>query len=237
MNWTCNTFVPVDGSTMTLGDIKVTDGFVNSAITFLQPNGLTKTVYSEGLGKTVREQYVYWFAEDDPEQGEGWYFMQDEDGEYNQNARVIAVGEGYYVQGNGSEIGESLVFSGAVKDSATALEVTTAQMNWFGNCSPTKITLGDISVSDGFINSAITFLQPNGLTKTVDSEGLGKTVREQYVYWFAEDDPEQGAGWYFMQDEDGEYNQNAREIEAGEGFYVQGNGSEIGESIVIPSAL
>ena len=237
MNWTCNTFVPVDGATMTLGDIKVTDGFVNSAITFLQPSGLTKTVYSEGLGKTVREQYVYWFEEDDPEQGEGWYFMQDEDGEYNQNSRVIALGEGYYVQGTSKEIGESLIFSGAVKDSATTLEVTSAQMNWFGNCSPTKITLGDIAVSDGFVNSAITFLQPSGLTKTVYSEGLGKTVREQYVYWFAEDDPEQGAGWYFMQDEDGEYNQNTREIEAGEGFYVQGTSKEIGESIVIPSAL
>ena len=53
----------------------------------------------------------------------------------------------------------------------------------------------------------------------------------------AEDDPEQGAGWYFKADEDGEYNQNAREIEAGEGFYVRGSASEIGESIVIPSAL
>ena len=38
MNWTCNTFVPVNGATLTLGDIKVTDGFVNSAITFLQPS-------------------------------------------------------------------------------------------------------------------------------------------------------------------------------------------------------
>ena len=236
MNWTCNTFKPVGDATLTLGDIKVTDGFVNSAITFLQPNGLTKTVYSEDLGKTVREQYVYWFAEDEPEEGEGWYFMQDDDGEYNQNSRVIALGEGYYVQGTISEIGESLVFSGEVPG-ATPLEITSAQMNWFGNCSPTKITLGDITVSEDFVNSAITFLQPSGLTMTVYSDDLEKTVREQYVYWFAEDEPEQGAGWYFMQDDDGEYNQNAREIEAGAGFYVQGTISEIGESIVIPSAL
>ena len=237
MNWTCNTFVPVNGETMTLGDITVTEGFVNSAITFLQPSGLTKEVYCEGLGKTVREQYVYWFEEDDPEQGAGWYFKADEDGEFNQNSRVIALGEGYYVQGTGKEIGESLIFSGTVKDTSTALVTTTAQMNWFGNCSPTKITLGDITVSEGFVNSAITFLQPDGLTKEVYSEGLEKTVREQYVYWFEEDDPEQGAGWYFKADEDGEFNQNAREIEAGAGFYVQGTGKEIGESIVIPSAL
>ena len=237
MNWTCNTFAPVSGATLTLGDIKVTDGFVNSAITFLQPSGLGKTVYCEGLGKTVYEQYVYWFAEDDPEDGEGWYFKADKDGEYNQNSRVIALGEGYYVQGNSKEIGESLIFAGAVKDTSTALEITTAQMNWFGNCSPTKITLGDITVSDGFVNSAVTFLLPSGLGKTVYSEGLGKTVYEQYVYWFAEDDPEDGEGWYFKADKDGEYNQNAREIEAGEGFYVQGNSKELGEEIVIPSAL
>ena len=236
MNWTCNTFKPVTGSTLTLGDIKATDGFVSSAITFLQPNGLVKTVYSEGLGKTVNEQYVYWFAEDDPEQGEGWYFKADDDGEYNQNSRVIALGEGYYVQGASSEIGEALIFSGEVPG-ATTLEITSAQMNWFGNCSPTKITLGDITVSDGVVSSAITFLQPSGLVKTVYSEGLGKTVNEQYVYWFAEDDPEEGAGWYFKADDDGEFNQNAREIEAGEGFYIQGASSEIGESIVIPSAL
>ena len=237
MNWTCNTFKPVDGATLTLGDITVTEGFVNSAITFLQPSGLTKEVYCEELGKTVREQYVYWFEEDDPEQGAGWYFKQDVDGEFNQNARVIALGEGYYVQGTSSEIGESLIFSGAVQDAPTALEITSAQMNWFGNCSPTKITLGDITVSEDFVNSAITFLQPSGLTKEVYCEGLGKTVREQYVYWFEEDDPEQGAGWYFKQDVDGEFNQNTRAIEAAEGFYVQGTSSEIGESIVIPSAL
>ena len=237
MNWTCNTFAPVSGATLTLGDIKVTDGFVNSVITFLQPSGLTKTVYSEGLEKTVNEQYVYWFADDDPEDGEGWYFKADKDGEFNQNSRVIAFGEGYYVQGNSKEIGESLIFAGAVKDTPTALEIASAQMNWFGNCSPTKITLGDITVSDNFVNSSIVFLQPNGLAKTIASEDLGKTVNEQYVYWFADDDPEDGEGWYFKADKDAEYNQNAREIEAGEGFYVQGTAKEIGESIVIPSAL
>jgi hypothetical protein len=114
MNWTCNTFVPVNGDTMTLGDIKVTEGFVNSAITFLQPSGLGKTVYSEDLGKTVKEQYVYWFEEDDPEQGAGWYFKQDEDGEFNQNARVIEAGEGFYVQGTSSEIGEAIVIPSAL---------------------------------------------------------------------------------------------------------------------------
>ena len=114
MNWTRNTFVPVDGSTMTLGDIKVTDGFVSSAITFLQPSGLTKEVYSEDLEKTVREQYVYWFEEDEPEQGAGWYFKADVDGEYNQNAREIEAGEGFYVQGVSSEIGESIVIPSAL---------------------------------------------------------------------------------------------------------------------------
>ena len=239
MNWTCNTFVPVgkSKSAVTLGDIKVTEDFVNSSIVFLQPNGLTKEVYSDDLEKTVREQYVYWFAEDDPEQGEGWYFKQDVDGEYNQNARIVALNEGFYVQGTAMELGESLIFSGEVANDSTVFEIATAQMNWTGNCSPAAITLGDITVSEDFVNSSIVFLQPSGLTKEVYSDDLEKTVREQYVYWFAEDDPEQGAGWYFKQDVDGEYNQNAKVIGAGEGFYVQGNAMEIGESIVIPSAL
>ena len=114
MNWTCNTFVPVNGETMTLGDIKVTEGFVNSAITFLQPSGLTKEVYCEGLGKTVREQYVYWFEEDEPEQGAGWYFKQDVDGEFNQNSREVESGDGFYIQGTSKEIGESIVIPSAL---------------------------------------------------------------------------------------------------------------------------
>ena len=114
MNWTCNTFKPVDGATLTLGNITVTEGFVNSAITFLQPSGLTKEVYCEELGKTVREQYVYWFEEDDPEQGAGWYFKQDVDGEFNQNTRAIEAAEGFYVQGTSSEIGESIVIPSAL---------------------------------------------------------------------------------------------------------------------------
>ena len=160
----------------------------------------------------------------------------DENAQYNQNSRVIALGEGYYVQGTASEIGEGLVFSGAVANDATALEVTSAQMNWFGNCSPVDITLGDITATDGLIFSAIVFLKDDGRVKTVDHAQLG-TVKEKYTYWEAGDTEDGAGGWYFEDDENAEYNQNARVIAAGEGFYLQGTASEIGQSISIPSAL
>ena len=68
----CNTFQPVgvDQDAMTLGDIKVNDDFVSSKIVFMTTGGATaKTTFG---GKTVSQEYVYWFAEDDPEDGEGW---------------------------------------------------------------------------------------------------------------------------------------------------------------------
>ena len=237
MNWTCNTFVPCDKTktTMTLGDMKGTEGFIWSAVVFLQPDGRVKTVEHAKLG-TVKEKYTYWEAGDTEDGVGGWYFEDDENAEYNQNSRIIALGEGYYVQGDPSEIGDGLVFSGAVANDATALEVTSAQMNWLGNCSPVDITLGDITATDGLIWSAIVFLKDDGRVKTVDHAQLG-TVKEKYTYWEAGDTVDGAGGWYFEDDADAKYNQNDRVIAAGEGFYIQGDPSEIGESISIPSAL
>ena len=237
MNWTCNTFVPCNKTktTMTLGDMKATDGFIWSAVVFLQPDGRVKSVEHAQLGP-VKEKYTYWEAADTEDGVGGWYFEDDENAEYNQNSRVIALGEGYYVQGTASEIGEGLLFSGEVANDATALEVTSAQMNWFGNCSPTDITLGDITATDGLIWSAIVFLRDDGRVKTVEHASLGP-VKEKYTYWEAGDTEDGAGGWYFEDDENASYNQNARVIAAGEGFYLQGTASEIGQSISIPSAL
>ena len=237
MNWTCNTFVPCDKTktTMTLGDMKGTDGLIFSAVVFLKPDGRVKTVEHAQLG-TVKEKYTYWEAGDTEDGVGGWYFEDDENAEYNQNSRIVALGEGYYVQGTASEIGEGLLFSGAVANDSTPLEVTSSQMNWFGNCSPTSITLGDITATDGLIFSAIVFLKDDGRVKTVEHAQLG-TVKEKYTYWEAGDTEDGAGGWYFEDDENAEYNQNARVIAAGEGFYVQGTASEIGESISVPSAL
>ena len=74
-----------------------------------------------------------------------------------------------------------------------------------------------------------------GATPRVDFDG-GK-VAARYVYWFAEDDPEDGAGWYLEDDEDATVNQNDVPIAAGEGFLVYRTGSESDATLTIPSAL
>ena len=66
----------------------------------------------------------------------------------------------------------------------------------------------------------------------------GKQVKAEYTYWTAEDDPEDGAGWYLAADEDAEVNQNELvTIPAGAGFLVSRNASEPDATVTLPSAL
>jgi len=96
------------------------------------------------------------------------------------------------------------------------------------------ITLGDITPSDDFSNSFITFMTAGGATAKVDFNG--KQVAAKYFYW-TEDDAEDGAGWYLQADEDAEYNQNSVELQAGEGFLVNRAAGEASATLTIPSAL
>ena len=66
-----NTFegIGIERDAMTLGDIKVNEDFIASKLVFMTTGGATaRTTFG---GKTVAKEYVYWFAEDDPEDGEG----------------------------------------------------------------------------------------------------------------------------------------------------------------------
>ena len=228
-------FTPVQGeeSAMTLGDLVPNDEFVYSSITFMTPGGATaKTTFG---GKQVAQKYVYWAADDDPEEGAGWYLYADEDGETNQNATLLPFGDGFLVQRSATETDANLVYSGAVKTTPTTKGFANSGYNICGNCSPTAITLGDITPNDEFVYSSITFMTPGGATaKTTFG---GKQVAQKYVYWAADDDPEEGAGWYLYADEDGETNQNALILEAGEGFLVQRSATETEAKLTIPSAL
>jgi hypothetical protein len=107
-NYVANTFVPVGGdkNEMTLGDIVPNDDFVDSSIQFLTPGGATATV-SFG-GKTYKATYKYWREDDEPEQGPGWYFASDTNGDYNQNSRIIAAGEAFCADISATELGASL---------------------------------------------------------------------------------------------------------------------------------
>ena len=217
---------------MTFGDIKPNDEFVNSSIQLLTSGGATAKVTVEGLG-TVKAIFSYW-DEDDASDGAGWYLDADEDAEYNQNSRVIPFGDGYLVNRAGTETGAALVYSGEV-DTEPVTKSLNADFNFLGNCSPTDITFGDITPNDKFVNSSIQLLTSGGATAKVTVEGLGN-VKAIFSYW-DEDDASDGAGWYLDADEDAEYNQNGRVIQAGSGFLVNRAGTEAGATITIPSAL
>jgi len=229
------TFIPVQGDKdeMTLGDLVPNDEFVNSRITFMTPGGATPRV-SFG-GKQVAQSYIYWREDDEPEEGAGWYLVADEDGEVNQNAVNIPFGTGFLVYRNGSETDANIVLSGAVSTDPITKSFANAQYNICGNCSPVDLTLGDLTPNEDFVNSRVTFMTAGGATPRVSFGG--KQVAQSYIYWREDDEPEEGAGWYLVADEDGEVNQNDLVIGAGQGFLVYRNGSETDATITIPAAL
>ena len=235
-NYVANTFVPVgtERSEMTLGDIQPNEDFVNSSIQFLTTGGATATVNDPNLG-TVKATYVYWTEDDEPEDGAGWYFLADDDAEYNQSSRVIPFGDAYCVDRAGNESDAGLTFAGEVQTTSVTKDLNSG-FNYIGNCSPVNVTLADILPNEDFVNSSIQFLTTGGATATVVDENLG-TVKATYVYWTEDDEPEDGAGWYFLADDDAEYNQNSRAISAGEAFCVDRAGNETDATITIPSAL
>ena len=98
------------------------------------------------------------------------------------------------------------------------------------------MTLADVKPNEEFVNSSIQFLTTGGATATVTVDGLG-TKKATYVYWTEDDGPEDGAGWYLLADDDAEYNQNDRPIEAGAAFCVDRSTGEPEATLTIPSAL
>ena len=114
-NYVCNTFVPVGGNraAMTLGDITPNEDFVNSSIQFLTTGGATAKVNDANLG-TVSATYVYWTEDDGPEDGAGWYFSEDDDAAYNQNARGIPAGSAFCVDRSTGEPEATLTIPAAL---------------------------------------------------------------------------------------------------------------------------
>ena len=216
---------------ITLGDITPSDDFSNSFITFMTAGGATAKV-SYG-GKQVPAKYFY-VTEDDAEDGAGWYLEADEDYENNQNAVILPLGDGFLVNRASGEASATLTFAGEVSTTPVTKSFSRAGYNITGNCTPTTITLGDITPSEDFSNSFITFMTAGGATAKV-SYG-GKQVPAKYFY-VTEDDAEDGAGWYLEADEDYENNQNAVELQAGEGFLVNRASGEASATLTIPSAL
>ena len=219
---------------MTLGDIKVNEDFVNSKLVFMTTGGANaRTTFG---GKSVAKSYVYWFAGDDPEDGEGWYLEDDEDATSNCIAEPLPYGDGILVSRMASETDAELICSGQVSTTPVTKEFVNSGYTPVGNCCPMTIKLGDITVNDKFVNSKIVFMTTGGANARTTFGG--KSVAKSYVYWAADDDPEDGAGWYLEDDEDATINCNDTiTFDAGEGFLVSRMASEAGAAITLPKAL
>ena len=219
---------------MTLGDLVPNEDFVNFSIQFMTAGGANAKVTFGG--KQVYAKYTYWTADDDPEDGAGWYLSADEDAEVNQKDVLLPMGTGFLVSRMGSEADAQLVYSGEVNTQPVTPSLPNAGYNLIGNCCPTDLKIGDITPNEDFVNSSIQFMTPGGANAKVDFGG--KQVYAKYTYWTADDDPEEGAGWYLAADEDAEVNQNELvTIPAGGGFLVSRMGSEADATVTLPSAL
>ena len=230
------TFTPVGGDrdTMTLGNLTVNDDFVSSYISFLTTGGATaKVTFGD---KQVSANYCYWFASDDPGDGEGWYLVADDEATVNQNNVSIPFGTGYMVFRMGDEPDAALVYSGEVATTPVTKGFDRSMYSICGNCSPVDITIGDITVNEDFVSSYISFLTAGGATAKVTFGD--KQVSANYTYWTADDDPKAGAGWYLVADDEATINQNdAVSLPAGQGFLVFRMGDEPDATITIPAAL
>lgn len=228
------TFTSVGEKALTLGDLKAGEDFCESMICFLTKTGANaKTDFG---GKKVNLSYVYWTEDDEPSDGAGWYLYADEDATINCNSVELPYGDGFLVFRMASEADATLTFAGQVSTDPVTKGFATDGYTPCGNCTPTAIKIGDITPNEDFCESMICFMTKTGANaKTTFG---GKTVNKSYVYWTADDDPSDGAGWYLYADEDATVNCNELvTLEAGEGFMVFRMASEPDAEITIPSAL
>ena len=224
----------VDRGDVTLGSLTVSDDFVSSYISFLTSGGATAKVTFKG--KEEYANYCYWFASDDPGDGEGWYLVADEEATVNQNNVSLPFGDGFMVFRMADEPDAAITSAGQVETIPVTKGFSHSAYSICGNCSPVAITIGDITVNEDFVSSYISFLTQNGATAKVTFKG--KEEYANYCYWFAEDDPGDGAGWYLVADEEATVNQNENvPLSAGQGFMVFRMGDEPDATITIPSAL
>ena len=159
-NYRVSTFGKVGGGVVKLRDIGVDADFAMSYLSFLNPNGTTKTfeipeIIAEG-GQPVFG-FNYLNATDAADAGleeAGWYYV---DGEYTFayycfNDLEVPLGSMFYIEAEGDA---NIVSAGEVLNAAQPIEVSSAkQYNYTGNCSPKDLTLGDIGVDADFAMSS-----------------------------------------------------------------------------------
>jgi hypothetical protein len=227
-NFIGGTFLPVS-SNMTMGDVGVNELFAP----------ITDTIYTiNGFGG-VDKMYYYVDADTASVFGgtAGWYYDTDIDnwdGESSlscRNGDTLEIGQMLCVS-CGTD-GAALVFSGEVSAEDIALSIDTSVRNFLVNCTPSNITMGDITVNELFAPITDTVY-------TIDGYG---GVAKMYYYVDADTASAFGgtAGWYYDTDIDNWDGESAvtchndDPIAAGQGLVVS-SGTD-GSALIIPSAL
>ena len=209
-------FVNVDGSDLTLGDITVTgydtkDGYAEGQVQAKQLDGY-------GRGGTT----YYWcdFVEEETAY-KGWY--DNDMNEYND--LKLAPGEGLWIYSPSTDF--KIQSSGAVPASAISVTLRgNGAAKMVANPMPTTLTLAQVSVEGYDANDG--YAEGQVQAKKLDGYGRGGTT-----YYFC-DFEEEGItyfGWY-----DNDMNDyNDVEVTPGEGLWIYSPSTDF--SVVFPSPL
>ena len=230
------TFERVDGKPMTLGDIKAENiGFGNTELQLLNSDGANLVLPEDPDFPGTFASFIYMSEEEaDGEFTVGWYLSEDQDAEHPKNDFELPFGQGFCM--DRGDAGAALVYSGNVRGSDKPITLDT-HFNYIGNCSPTDLTLGEISaVNVGFGNTELQFLNKDGANMVLPDDPDFPGAFASFIYMSEEEaDGEFTVGWYLSEDQDAEHPKNDFPVKAGQGFCV--DRGDAGAQIVIPTAL
>jgi len=251
------TFQKIDGSKATIGDFVPNADFASGqdALVLLNSQGGTKGRYvyiGDDLVETVRgidDMYASfskgWYVEDD------WINFVDNIGDLpeapSRQDSVVELENGEAILTQPGTTGGGFVFNGQVANEDNEVKGNSGEKTFRCNCSPVKITIGQIEPNAlfGSGQDALVLLNPQGGTKNryvYIGDDLVETVRgidDMYASfskgWYVEDD------WIEFVDNIGDLPEaptscnDTVEFNPGAGFYFQ-PGEDNG-GLVIPSAL
>ena len=209
-------FLNVNGSDITLGDISVTGYDVTEGYADFQVIAQTLN----GYGKTTAS-YSYCDFEEEGEVYKGWY--DDDMNCYNDV--VIAPGEGLWLYSPSTDF--KVQSSGLVPKSSISVTLRSGgQAKMVVNPMPAELSYGDITISgydtdEGYADFQIIAQKLNGYGKTVSS----------YSFCDFEEEGETYFGWY--DDDMNEYNN--LKLAPGEGLWIYSPSTDF--AVVFPSPL
>ena len=147
VTFTGPTFVPclTDGSTATLGDIKVNENFVpfDDGVQIYNPSG-NLTIQATYISRELLDDSgLYGFEA-------GWYDWEDTGLEFGAlNNVTFPYGNALTVFAANSNV--SLIYAGEVMQNAKTNFLVQGGATFTGNCSPVNRKLGDIIANENFI--------------------------------------------------------------------------------------